>query len=220
MPSMTSRQDRASDGRSFARSIRWTMGQELRGARLTCGLSQLAAGAAADMSHAQFGRIERAELRELTVDQLSRACAAVGLRLAVRAYPDGDPVRDAAQLALLARFQALLPSGTGWRTEVPLPITGDRRAWDAIATLASVTLGVEAETRLRDVQALDRRLALKMRDGGLERIVLVVSDTRSNRRALDIHRDALRSLLPLDGRDILRALRSGRLPEASGILLV
>jgi hypothetical protein len=61
---------------------------------------------------------------------------------------------------------------------------------------------------------------LKLRDGGLERVVLVVSDTRSNRRVLDLHRDALRSLLPLDGRAILRALRAGLLPEASGILLV
>lgn len=196
------------------------MGEELRGARLSSGLSQLSAGAAADMSHAQFGRIERGELRELTVDQLSRACAAVGLRLAVRAYPDGDPVRDAGQLAVLERFRLLLPAGTGWRTEVPLPIPGDRRAWDAIAKLGDVRLGVEAETRLRDVQALTRRLALKMRDGGFERVLLVVSDTRSNRRVLDLHREALRSLLPLDGRDILRALRGGHLPGASGILLI
>jgi hypothetical protein len=79
---------------------------------------------------------------------------------------------------------------------------------------------VEAESRLRDIQALERRLGLKLRDGGLERVVLVVSDTRSNRRVLDSHRDALRSLLPLDGRAILRALRAGLLPEASGILLV
>ena len=196
------------------------MGQEVRGARLAAGLSQLAAGGAAGMSHAQLGRIERGELRELTVDQLSRACSAVGLKLVVRAYPDGDPVRDAAQLAVLDRFRACLQPGTPWRTEVPLPIAGDRRAWDGVATLRDGALGVEAESRLRDIQALERRLGLKLRDGGLERVVLVVSDTRSNRRVLDLHRDALRSLLPLDGRAILRALRAGLLPEASGILLV
>ena len=196
------------------------MGQEVRGARLAAGLSQLVAGGAAGMSHAQLGRIERGELRELTVDQLSRACAAVGLRLVVRAYPDGDPVRDAAQLALLERFRACLPPGTRWRTEVPLPIAGDRRAWDGVATLRDGVLGVEAESRLRDMQALERRLGLKLRDGGLDRLVLVVSDTRSNRRVLDLHRDVLRSLLPLDGRDILRALRSGHLPEASGLVLL
>ncbi len=196
------------------------MGQEVRGARLAGGLSQLVAGGAVGMSHAQFGRIERGELRELTVDQLSRACAAVGLRLVVRAYPDGDPVRDAAQLALLERFRARLPRDTPWRTEVPLPVAGDRRAWDGVATLRDGALGVEAETRLRDIQALGRRLGLKMRDGSLERMVLVVSDTRSSRRVLEIHRDALRSLLPLDGRDVFRALRSGHLPEASGLVLL
>jgi transcriptional regulator with XRE-family HTH domain len=217
---MASREDRVNEGRGNARSIRGTMGQEVRGARLAGGLSQLAAGAAAGMSHAQFGRIERGELRELTVDQLSRACAAVGLRLVIRAYPDGDPVRDAAQLALLERFRSCLPPGTRWRTEVPLPIAGDRRAWDGVVTLGNGSLGVEAETRLRDIQALERRLALKLRDGGLERMVLVVSDTRSNRRVVDIHRAALRPLLPLDARDILSALRSGRLPEASGIILL
>lgn len=196
------------------------MGQEIRSARLAAGLSQLVAGGAAGMSHAQLGRIERGELRELTVDQLSRACTAVGLRLVVRAYPDGDPVRDAAQLALLERFRACLPPGTRWRTEVPLPIAGDRRAWDGVVTLRGGALGVEAETRLRDIQALERRLGLKLRDGGLDRLVLVVSDTRSNRRVLDLHRDVLRSLLPLDGRDILRALRSGHSPEASGLVLL
>jgi hypothetical protein len=170
------------------------------------------------MSHAQFGRIERGELRELTVDQLSRACAAVGLRLAVRAYPDGDPVRDTAQMALLERFRSCLPAGTRWRTEVPLPIAGDRRAWDGLANIGDGSLGVEAETRIRDIQALERRLGLKMRDSGLERLILLVSDTRSNRRVLELHREALRTLLPLDGRDILSALRSGRLPEASGIV--
>lgn len=220
MATMASREDRTNEGRSNARSIRGTMGQELRGARLAGGLSQFAAGAAAGMSHAQFGRIERGELRELTVDQLSRACAAVGLRLAVRAYPDGDPVRDAAQLALLERFRSCLPAGTRWRTEVPLPIVGDRRAWDGLANIGKGSLGVEAETRLRDIQALERRLALKQRDGGIERMVLVVSDTRLNRRVLDLHREALRPMLPLDGREILRALRSGRLPEASGIVLL
>ena len=217
---MSSREDHANEGRGNARSIRATMGQELRGARLASGVSQFSAGAAAAMSHAQFGRIERGEIRQLTVDQLSRACAAVGLRLVVRAYPDGDPVRDAAQLALLERFRSCLPAGTRWRTEVPLPIAGDRRAWDGAAKIGNGSLGVEAETRLRDIQALERRLALKMRDGGLEKVVLVVSDTRSNHRVLDMHREALRQVLPLDGRDILRAVRAGRLPNASGILLL
>ncbi len=195
------------------------MGSELRAARMASGLSQAGAGTAVGMSHAQLGRIERGELRHLTVEQLSRACVAVGLKLVVRAYPDGDPVRDAGQLALLQRFRARLPTGATWRTEVPLPIVGDRRAWDAVVTLRGASMVVEAETRLRDIQALERRLSLKLRDGGIDQILVVVADTRSNRQAIVAHREALRALLPLDCRDVLRALRSGRLPDNSGLLL-
>jgi len=51
-----------------ARAIRGAIGDEIRQARLNAGLSQHAAGLAVGMSHAQLGRIERAELRALTVD--------------------------------------------------------------------------------------------------------------------------------------------------------
>ena len=172
------------------------------------------------MSHAQLGRIERGELLQLTVDQASRACAAVGLRLAFRAYPDGDPVADRAQLALLGRFRACLPEHARWLSEVPLPIQGDRRAWDAISIVAGFRFAVEAETRLRDIQALERRIALKQRDSNIEVVVLVISDTFANRRTLAIHREALRARFPLGGRTILKALRAGRPPAASGVVVL
>jgi hypothetical protein len=202
-----------------ARRALVAVGEDLREARVTAGLGQRAAGAAAAMSHTQFGRIERAELPNLTVEQLSRAATAVGLRLVVRTYPDGDPVRDAAHRALLERFRRLLPAGTTWRTEVPLPIPGDRRALDAVASLAGRRIAVEAETRLADIQALERRLALKRRDGGIEVLVLLVADTRANRRALAVHRGALRSSFPADGRTLRLALGRGELPTSSGLIL-
>ena len=74
----------------------------------------------------------------------------------MRLYPDGDPVRDAAQLGLLERFRRRLPAGARWETEVPLPIQGDRRAWDALVGLRGRRAGCEAETRLTDLQALER----------------------------------------------------------------
>lgn len=194
------------------------MGDEVRSARRLAGLSQSAAGRAAGMSHAQFGRIERGAIRRLSVDQLSRACLVVGLRLAVRGYPDGDPVMDSGQRALLARFRRILPSATPWRTEVPLPIPGDRRAWDAVATLGGIDIAVEAETRLGDIQALERRLALKQRDGGIDIVVLLVADTRTNRRVLAAHREALRPRLPASASEIAAALASGAPPAASGVL--
>lgn len=172
------------------------------------------------MSHAQLGRIERGELAELSLEQAARACAAVGLKLVVRAYPDAEPIRDAGHLALLARFRALLPAGVRFRTEVPMPIPGDRRSWDAVLGLVGGDVAVEAEMRIRDLQALDRRIALKQRDGGLDRVILLVNDSPANRRVLRGSRDALRSRFPLDGRAALRAVRAGHAPTASGIVML
>ncbi|HET9347069.1 MAG TPA: hypothetical protein VFO05_15355 [Candidatus Limnocylindrales bacterium] len=44
--------------------------------------------------------------------------------------------------------------------------------------------GVEAETVVDDTQALDRKLALKKRDGLVDHVILLVADTPRNRRAL------------------------------------
>ncbi len=172
------------------------------------------------MSHAQWGRIERGQIRSLTIDQATRAAMAVGLRLVARTFPDGDPVRDAGQLALLERFRTRLPPGVRWDTEVPLPIPGDRRAWDAMLALDGQRAGCEGETKLLDIQALERRLALKFRDGGVDVLLLLVADTAANRRVLSVHRPALRALLPLDGRQVLRSLRDGRIPSANGLIVI
>jgi transcriptional regulator with XRE-family HTH domain len=167
MPGMTTRRDRRADAARVTAFIRTTIGAEIRDTRIGAGVSQLAAGRSVGMSHAQFGRIERATLPNVTVGQLASACSAVGLKLVVRAYPDGEAIRDAAQLALLARFRAGLPDGFRIRFEVPLPILSDRRAWDAVVSPpADGEFAVEAESRLHDIQAMDRRIALKQRDGG------------------------------------------------------
>jgi transcriptional regulator with XRE-family HTH domain len=217
---MPVRNEPALFGRRGAKRLVADFGRELLTARLAAGISQRAAAAAGGMSNSQFGRIERAEIRHLTFDQASRAAAAVGLRLVVRTYPDGDPARDAAHLALVERFRKRLPSAAEWRTEVPMPIAGDRRAWDGWARVGRRTAGCEAETRLTDAQALERRTALKQRDGNVDIVLLVIADTMANRRFLEQHREQLRGLLPLDSRQVFEAFRRGELPERSGIVIV
>jgi transcriptional regulator with XRE-family HTH domain len=208
------------DGERLARKLTASLGEEIRVARTGAGLAQRDAATAAGMSHSQFGRIERGMLPRLTFDQACRAGVAVGLRYAGRMYPGGDPVRDAGQLRLLERFVGLLPPLARVDREVPLPIPGDRRAWDALVALGGRRAGCEAETRLGDIQALERRLGLKLRDGSVDLLLLVVADTAHNRETLDRHRDALRSLLPLDNAQVRRALRDQRLPAASGLIIV
>jgi hypothetical protein len=79
---------------------------------------------------------------------------------------------------------------------------------------------LEAEARLRDLQAVDRRCPLKLRDSGFDRLILLVSDTANNRRMLEAYREDLRSSFPLDTRAVLADLRRGRTPSASGIVVL
>ena len=174
-------------------------------------------------SHARIGRLERGETAYPNLDFLSAYCAVVGLDLSIRTYPAGDPIRDRAQLALLERFRARLHPSLRWRTEVPLPIEGDLRAWDAEIGLpppAHWRARVEAETRIADGQALERKLGLKLRDDPGGHLILLVSDTRSNRDALRSIRESLRELLPLDSREVLAALGRGAEPPKSGIVIM
>jgi hypothetical protein len=165
-------------------------------------------------------RLERAAATNVSVRQLVRVGAVLGLDASIRFYPGGDPIRDAAHVALLARLRARLQPGLRWRTEVPLPIAGDRRAWDAVIAGPGWTIGVEAETRLRDVQAVLRRTALKGRDGELDGVLLLVADTRSNRAAIRTAGGPPLEGFPLRQRDVLDALRTGNRPDADGLVIL
>ncbi|MEO7117751.1 MAG: helix-turn-helix transcriptional regulator, partial [Candidatus Limnocylindrales bacterium] len=168
-----------------ARDTLIRLGKELRLARMGAGLSQADVAKAAAAARSSVGRIEQGIVRGVPLHALMRLFAAVGLAVVVKTYPDGDPVRDAPQLGLIARFRALLPSSMPWRTEVPLPIPGDQRAWDGMSVVGDEELGVEAETHIADSQAVIRRVQLKQRDGRVARVVLVVADTKHNRAAVE-----------------------------------
>ena len=131
-------------------------------------------------------------------------------------------MHDQPSLALLARFEALLARPLSMRREVGLPIAGDLRAWDGrVVGGPDGTASVEAEAKLLDLQALSRRVDHKTRDDPRAGVViLLVNKTAHNRRVLAEHREALRSQFPLDGAAIARCLRDGRVPPASGILVL
>jgi hypothetical protein len=102
---------------------------------------------------------------------------------------------------------------------VPLPNPGDLRAWDAVTGQRNWRAGVEAETVINDTQALDRKLALKKRDGGVDHVILLVADTPRNRRALAAALSAFVDL-PLRTRDLLAPLRAGAEPPGSWIVVL
>jgi len=197
-----------------------TLASEIRSAREAAGLSQSTVARAAGLSRAEVSRIERGCAPWLNILDASELCAVVGLDLWLRTYVGGDPLRDAAHVALLRRFLDQLGPGIRARTEVPLDRPRDPRAWDAVLADRSERVGVEAETRLSDAQAIERRVALKRRDGGIARVVIVIADTRANRSTLHAVRTLWRADYPLDSDDVLGHLKAGRLPPAGGVVVI
>jgi len=195
------------------------VGAEIRGARRMAGISQDTLGAAVGLSGSEVGRVERGEASWLTIVHAARLVSAVGLDLWVRAYPGGPPVRDAAHLRLLAAFEARMPVWVQCHREWPIPNSRDRRALDLFLAGLPLPTGVEAETVLADAQALERDINLKRRDARLERMILLVRDSKRNRDILS-STDVLRRSFPLHTRAVMAALSRGRDPGADGIVLL
>jgi transcriptional regulator with XRE-family HTH domain len=196
------------------------VGLELREARLAAGLSQTVVGSLLGSAHNKVSRVEAGSLLTASILDIAKHAAVLGLELSVKLYPDGPPIRDAAHVALLERLKAKLGSDLRLKTEVPLPIDGDRRAWDAVIYGAGEPIGVEAETRVRDTQALMRRIALKRRDAGIECVLLVVSASRGNRQLVREMDAVLAASFPVSSRVVLAALGAGRRPPGSGVLVL
>lgn len=193
---------------------------ELRNARLDRGLGGTDIARAIGISHAQYSRIERGLTDSLSIEQAATLLAAVGLELSVRAYPRGQPLRDAAHVALLERFRMRLHRSLRFRTEVTFPAPDDRRGWDAVVSHANWRNGVEAETRPRDRQALERRLALKLRDGDVTSMSLLLLDSRHNRDFVRASREVLAERFPLPGRRALELLGAGVDPGGNSMILL
>src|SRR6476659_7621445 len=124
--------DRPADrGRRRIRAAMRHVADDSRQARVNAGLSQRDVARAIGTSHSKVGRFERGATSSADLPFVAAFCAVVGLDLAIRTYPAGDPIRDRAQLALLERLRVRLHPTLRWRSEVPLPIEKDLRAWDA-----------------------------------------------------------------------------------------
>lgn len=129
---MTTRESPRDRARRAAAATRMRLGRELRTARRTSGLSMEHVGGACGISRSQVDRIERGAIETLSLPSVVCIAAVVGLDLVIRTYPRGDPIRDAGHARLLERLRQRLHEGLSFRTEVPLPIVGDLRAWDAV----------------------------------------------------------------------------------------
>jgi transcriptional regulator with XRE-family HTH domain len=197
------------------------LADELRERRISLALSQTHVAASARLSRTRYGLIERGRSTAVTLEEINDIAAVLGLSPSIRLYPDGAPIRDAGHAARLSRvLEAVRPPLT-YRIEVPLARTTEfteLRAWDAMIFGAGKRTAIELEMRLADVQAVLRHIDLKRRDDPTEAFLLLVADTRHNRRVLAEFGALFAALPRLRPSAVRGALVNGRHPP-TGLLL-
>ena len=194
--------------------------RNLLDARSQSGLSQEAVATRIGATHQLISLWERGRVLPDPI-QLARWAAVVGLDIGIRTFPAGSPLRDVGQLRTLGRARSRIGEHWSWRTEVPVshePL--DRRAVDAVIRRGAVRIGLEVITRLSDAQAQVRAATLKQEAAGLDRMILILADTRHNRVAARAAAPTLVPAFPLSPRGLLVDLRAGRLPRANAVVLV
>jgi transcriptional regulator with XRE-family HTH domain len=221
---MATRETRLQRGRQRGHVMVTDALKVLRDGRVHLGISQETMASALGCSQTGYAKFEAGQV-PVTVQRLAEAAAVLGLKASLGFYPEGDAIRDAGQQALVKRFRAVVVEP--WRVvgqEGAMPISGDGRAWDVELQLRTAAarqdVGVECETRIRDIQALARRTHLRERDSGVDRQLIVLSDSAHNRHLADELRDALGDAYRRSPRLILGELRAGRLLSGSGVILV
>jgi transcriptional regulator with XRE-family HTH domain len=194
---------------------------ELAQTRRVAGLSQGDLARRLGRTQADISRLERlVDVDRVPFVLVAEVASLLGLELGVGLHRFGDTINDSGHQALIKRFRAVL--GEAWRVvaEVPLPNPGDPRTWDLVLRIPTQVVGVEAETRIRDVQRLVRHIHQRERDGGTNVVVLVLADTRANRALLPELLEALGPAYATTPRQILRALRAGQAVPSSGVVLL
>ncbi|HVM31032.1 MAG TPA: helix-turn-helix transcriptional regulator [Candidatus Limnocylindrales bacterium] len=220
MCGVSTRESRVTRGRRRGVELQTRALSELRQRRILLGVSQSAVGAQLGWSQAKVWRAEASTARGPTLIELSEMASVLGLELSLGLHMLDDGLRDAGQQGLTRRLRAVLSPSWHVVAELPLPGPAELRAWDLFLRLGDHRVGVELETRLRDVQALVRRLRLRERDGGVDAIVLVLADSSTNRRLVGELREALRPDFRTSPRQVLGALRAGKRLSGSGVVLL
>jgi transcriptional regulator with XRE-family HTH domain len=216
---MGSRDDPRTRGQWRATRTRSELLASWRDLRLAAGLTQATLARAAGMARSTYADLERGRTQAVNLLSASIVSAALGQDLSLKLYPFGSPVRDAAHLRLLNEFGERLSPVWRRTLEAPIPIDGDGRAWDLLLN-GPVSIGVEAETRLGDAQALLRAMHSKQRDSAVERIVLIARGSKHNRGVIREWLPLLREAFPLTTAEIMRALHDGRDPGADGLAVL
>jgi transcriptional regulator with XRE-family HTH domain len=220
---MATRETSTDRGRRRGKMLLTRTIEELRTARITADVSQRSIASTLGWTHTDYYRFEKGLYRADSISDVATVASVLGMELSVGLHPVGEPLRDKGHQALINRFRAELSAGFTVIAEAPLPLLGDRRAWDLLLRLVSPMqqlIGVEAETRVRDLQRIVRHVHQRVRDGGADVVLLLLAATRTNRAVVEEIRLALGPAFATPPRDLLAALRSDHPLPGSGVILV
>lgn len=201
------------------------IGSRLRALRRRRGMRQVDLAAAVGVSASTISRIELGRILPVqvgTIMEISRVLGAV-LELDVRWQGEGlDRLMDSAHADLVEEVVRRLRA-TGWETavEASFAIAGERGSVDILAFHSETgwLLVIEVKSAVPDLQGtlhgLDRKARLGRsiaaqrgwRVRGVARL-LVIGDTRTNRRRLAGHGATMAAVLPASGREVTRWLTS------------
>lgn len=212
-------------------------GRALRALRRQRGWRQRDLAARTGLSKSTIGRLELGQLEGATLGTLAAVVRALGATIDVGVRWNGealDRLLDAAHAAIVERLIAMLRE-FGWEIapEVSYSIGGERGSVDVLAWHPEVQIAliVEVKSVVPDLQATLHGLDRKARIGpildrergwlvrGVARL-LVIGETRTNRRRLDTHAATVAAALPTSGRAVLTWLRSPHPPALSGRLFL
>jgi len=217
---MPTRESNADRGRRRGRQLSAGVVRQLREARVTGGLSQKAMARGLGWSQQNYSRFELDQLASVTLIDVCVAASVLGLEPTLTFHRIGPALRDKGHEALIGRLLRLLSPAWKVAREVPFPNPGDPRWWDLILRIPDFRLGVEAETRIRDMQALIRRMKERARDGGADALLLVLSDSQHNRGLVSDLRGGLGEDFGERQSVVVQALRSGARLARCGIILI
>jgi transcriptional regulator with XRE-family HTH domain len=200
------------------------IGAEIDRSRATLGRSIEEVARRAVVSPSTVVRVFRGD-PGVHLDTLCAVAHAAGLRITLKAYPEGRiSLRDTGQLRIAEYLAAL--AHPSLRPAMELPV-GDPfgRAADIVFFGPDEILHQEVERRLSDLQetlrsATVKRDALQARHHRPVRLILVVTDTARNRELVGPHSTLVRRVLPASSAQVLHAMRTGTTLGQDGFLWV
>ena len=201
------------------------LGTALRKLRFERGWTQAELADRAGVSQSFVSRTERGKLGSSSIGGLRALADALDARIDIRLLWHGGDLdrllnrRHSAMHEIVARLFSSLPE---WVTapEVSYAIYGERGTIDILAwhAASAVAVVIELKTEIVDIQELIGKLDQKRRlapriaaeRGWAPRSVgalLIVAESRTNRRRVATHATVLRSAFPGDGRSVSSFLR-------------